>query len=794
MRVHQASFWVALPCLLLAQAAHAQQLIQNRGFESGATNWVLGGSFHASTMFACSHAGSGYAYLSNANGTAGNNLFGTMYQQFTVPAGATAAPLEFWYSITTQEISTTTAFDSLNVTIQSSSGNFLASVLFRSNLHGSSASCANYVRFNSLDLAPYAGQTIRLHFLGTTDSSLPTIFRVDDVSVVATVPNCSYAFNPTSASVGAGSGSYSFSVATGAGCAWSASDNRSWISTSSNGSGNGTVNYSVTQNPDGPRTGTITVQDQSFNITQAGAPTGRCCATNGTCSVTTSANCSGSWSSGGSCSPNPCQQPTGICCVSGSCSVTTSANCSGSWSSGGSCSPNPCQQPTGRCCAANGNCSTTTEANCTGVWTNGLTCSTACPPPTGACCLPGGDCATSTQTGCIDQGGVWQGAGSVVCLDCASAPTGACCVGGSSCSTAVPESACSSVGGAWQGAGSTSCDNCGSGPCPLPSPLCTASVSGQVNGLPIRLPWRTGEEYRVIQGYCALGSYSHDDGFQVDFGTPRETTIVAIAPGWVVQTGNFAGSCPSPCGIRSNGIFVRIQHQASGGVFYTSTYSHLNGRYLGVQCGTYVEGGAPIGYSGNTGWSTGYHLHFQVQRVIGVSTPPVCAPPNSEGVSGVNPQELEKVRPVRMVGRRVGTLENSICDFVTDQFYRAIELGGGGGNTCPADYDGDGVTSVSDIFAFLALWFANELAADFDNSGLPVAVPDIFAFLTAWFAGCQPLCRVDFNEDGSVTVGDIFAFLSGWFAQDPRADFDGTPGFTVADIFAFLSAWFAGCP
>ncbi|MBX3404140.1 MAG: hypothetical protein KF699_12080 [Phycisphaeraceae bacterium] len=54
---------------------------------------------------------------------------------------------------------------------------------------------------------------------------------------------------------------------------------------------------------------------------------------------------------------------------------------------------------------------------------------------------------------------------------------------------------------------------------------------------------------------------------------------------------------------------------------------------------------------------------------------------------------------------------------------------------CPADFDGDGVVGVPDIFAFLAAWFAYEPRADFDNNGV-LAVPDIFAFLSAWFAGC----------------------------------------------------------
>jgi hypothetical protein len=54
---------------------------------------------------------------------------------------------------------------------------------------------------------------------------------------------------------------------------------------------------------------------------------------------------------------------------------------------------------------------------------------------------------------------------------------------------------------------------------------------------------------------------------------------------------------------------------------------------------------------------------------------------------------------------------------------------------CRADFDRNGVRDVSDIFAFLAAWFAGDLAADFDGDGGP-GVPDVFAFLTVWFAGC----------------------------------------------------------
>ena len=54
-------------------------------------------------------------------------------------------------------------------------------------------------------------------------------------------------------------------------------------------------------------------------------------------------------------------------------------------------------------------------------------------------------------------------------------------------------------------------------------------------------------------------------------------------------------------------------------------------------------------------------------------------------------------------------------------------------------------------------------------------------------------CPADYNGDGLLNVQDIFDFLAGWFSNDPRADFNGVGGLGVQDIFDFLAAWFAGC-
>jgi uncharacterized protein (TIGR03437 family) len=85
---------------------------------------------------------------------------------------------------------------------------------------------------------------------------------------------CSYSLSSSSASVAATAGSGSFTVTAGSGCAWSATSSVSWLTTTSSGTGNGTVNYTVTANTTtSSRTGAITVGGQTFTVTQAAAAT-----------------------------------------------------------------------------------------------------------------------------------------------------------------------------------------------------------------------------------------------------------------------------------------------------------------------------------------------------------------------------------------------------------------------------------------------------------------------------------------------------------------------------------------
>ena len=94
--------------------------------------------------------------------------------------------------------------------------------------------------------------------------------------------------------------------------------------------------------------------DAVFSV--VAATQGACCATDGSCTVTTQAGCTGTWQGAATtCTPNPCPQPQGACCAgNGSCTVTTQALCTGTYQGNGTtCTPNPCP-PAG--CAGDVNC------------------------------------------------------------------------------------------------------------------------------------------------------------------------------------------------------------------------------------------------------------------------------------------------------------------------------------------------------------------------------------------------------------------------------------------------------
>lgn len=91
----------------------------------------------------------------------------------------------------------------------------------------------------------------------------------------------------------------------------------------------------------------------------------------------------------------------------------------------------------------------------------------------------------------------------------------------------------------------------------------------------------------------------------VDFGVPEGTSVYAPAPGVSVQ---FTNSYTQWNGqqVRAFGNGVCLDH----GDGWWSLYAHLS--RIDVAPGQLVQAGDRIGLSGNTGVSTGPHLHWQL--------------------------------------------------------------------------------------------------------------------------------------------------------------------------------------
>ncbi len=149
-------------------------LIINPGFEAASSSapWVLSGSTTRSTG-AFPHSGVAYMILG-----INNSSTSTLYQTVTIPGGG--ANLNFWLNITTSE-APGTIFDRLFIEVRSTSGTLLATLATFSNVNSGTAGV--YVLRGPYNLNAFAGQTVRIQFRATNDITLPTSFRVDDVSV-----------------------------------------------------------------------------------------------------------------------------------------------------------------------------------------------------------------------------------------------------------------------------------------------------------------------------------------------------------------------------------------------------------------------------------------------------------------------------------------------------------------------------------------------------------------------------------------------------------------------------------
>lgn len=131
------------------------------------------------------------------------------------------------------------------------------------------------------------------------------------------------------------------------------------------------------------------------------------------------------------------------------------------------------------------------------------------------------------------------------------------------------------------------------------------------------LPFLAGTRYTVDQGFGGRFSHHHDDSrYALDFGVPEGTPVLAARAGVVMQVeDDFRAGGTDAARFADRANYVRVLHDDGS----MALYAHLAGGSMLRRAGDKVVVGQLVGKSGNTGFSTGPHLHFSVQRNSGMS-------------------------------------------------------------------------------------------------------------------------------------------------------------------------------
>jgi len=123
-----------------------------------------------------------------------------------------------------------------------------------------------------------------------------------------------------------------------------------------------------------------------------------------------------------------------------------------------------------------------------------------------------------------------------------------------------------------------------------------------------RLPFESRKAFHLYQG--PNGALSHQDRFAFDFPMPVGTPVCAARGGVVTEVVDEFDEGGTDEKFRDMNNSVNIVHDDGT----LAEYAHLLRGAMRVKPGDPIEAGAVLGLSGNSGYSTGPHLHFEVWR------------------------------------------------------------------------------------------------------------------------------------------------------------------------------------
>ena len=152
---------------------------------------------------------------------------------------------------------------------------------------------------------------------------------------------------------------------------------------------------------------------------------------------------------------------------------------------------------------------------------------------------------------------------------------------------------------------------------------------------PYRAPFALGASFRVSQAYpLRITHNTVESEYAVDIAVPDGTPIYAAREGTVINVRHdfFRGAADAALLDQANVVEILHDDDTIG------LYAHLHWESIRVQPGQSVRRGQYIADSGNTGASTGPHLHFAVLRNAGMRAESVPVQFAGSGGAAITPQ------------------------------------------------------------------------------------------------------------------------------------------------------------
>lgn len=125
-----------------------------------------------------------------------------------------------------------------------------------------------------------------------------------------------------------------------------------------------------------------------------------------------------------------------------------------------------------------------------------------------------------------------------------------------------------------------------------------------------RLPYGPGRTFRVTQGYNGSFSHTGSNKYATDWKMPEGTPVYAARGGLVVKVRDSSSTGGGSMKFDPYNNFVLIRHDDGT----LGQYCHLQKDGVVVHPGETISAGQLIAHSGNTGFSSGPHLHFCVYK------------------------------------------------------------------------------------------------------------------------------------------------------------------------------------